>query len=69
MTDIFRHLPAAEFGYTGPWGVARLRRQLEAHLGRVRAAMAPADGIVIVTGRTQAVTVIARASTEPCKAC
>ena len=60
MTDIFRHLPAAEFGYTGPWGVMRLRRQLESHLGRVRAAMAPADGIVVVTGGTQALTVIAR---------
>ena len=60
MTDIFRHLPAAEFGYTGPWGPARLRRQLAAHLGRVRAAMAPADGIVVVTGGTQALTIIAR---------
>ena len=60
MTELFRHLPAAEFGYTGPWGVARLRRQLEAHLGRVRAAMAPADGIVVVSGGTQALTVIAR---------
>lgn len=60
MTDIFRHLPAAEFGYTGPWGVTRLRRQLETHLGRVRAAMAPADGIVVVTGGTQALTIIAR---------
>jgi GntR family transcriptional regulator/MocR family aminotransferase len=60
MTEVFRHLPAAELGYTGPWGVARLRRQLEAHLGRVRAAMAPADGIVVVTGRAQALTVLAR---------
>jgi GntR family transcriptional regulator/MocR family aminotransferase len=60
MTDILRHLPATEFGYTGPWGVARLRRQLESHLGRVRAAMAPEDGIVVVTGGTQALTIIAR---------
>jgi GntR family transcriptional regulator / MocR family aminotransferase len=60
MTEVFRHLPAAEFGYTGPWGVAALRRQLEFHLGRLRAAMAPADGIVVVTGLTQALTVIAR---------
>ena len=60
MTEVFRRLPAAEFGYTGPWGVAALRRQLESHLGRLRAAMAPADGIVVVTGRTQALTVIAR---------
>ena len=60
MTEVFRHLPAAEFGYTGPWGVAALRRQLESHLGRLRAAMAPADGIVVVTGRTQALTVTAR---------
>jgi len=60
MAELFRHLPAAEFGYTGPWGVARLRRQLEAHLGRVRAAMAPADGIVVVSGGTQALTIIAR---------
>lgn len=60
MTEIFRRLPAAELGYTGPWGVAPLRRQLESHLSRLRAAMAPADGIVIVTGRTQALTIIAR---------
>jgi GntR family transcriptional regulator / MocR family aminotransferase len=60
MTEILRRLPAAELGYTGPWGVAALRRQLESHLGRLRAAMAPADGIVVVTGRTQALTVIAR---------
>ncbi len=60
MTEIFRRLPAAELGYTGPWGVATLRRQLEAHLGRLRGAMAPAEGIVVVTGRTQALTVIAR---------
>ena len=60
MTEILRRLPAAELGYTGPWGVAALRRQLEFHLGRLRAAMAPADGIVVVTGRTQALTVIAR---------
>jgi len=60
MTEIFRRLPAAELGYTGPWGVPALRRQLESHLGRLRAAMAPADGIVVVTGQTQALTVIAR---------
>ena len=60
MTEILRRLPAAELGYTGPWGVTALRRQLESHLGRLRAAMAPADGIVVVTGRTQALTVIAR---------
>ena len=60
MTEVFRRLPAAELGYTGPWGAAALRRQLESHLGRLRAAMAPADGIVVVTGRTQALTVIAR---------
>lgn len=60
MTEIFRRLPAAELGYTGPWGVTALRRQLESHLGRLRAAMAPADGIVVVTGRTQALTIIAR---------
>jgi GntR family transcriptional regulator/MocR family aminotransferase len=60
MTEILRRLPAAELGYTGPWGVAALRRQLESHLGRLRAAMAPADGIVVVTGQTQALTVIAR---------
>ena len=58
---MIRYLPAAELGYTGPWGVARLREQLAAHLSRVRAAMAPADGIVVVTGGTQALTITARA--------
>jgi GntR family transcriptional regulator / MocR family aminotransferase len=61
MTALFRHLPAGEFGYTGPWGVPRLRQQLAARLNRVRAAMASADGIVVVTGGTQAVTITARA--------
>jgi GntR family transcriptional regulator/MocR family aminotransferase len=60
MTDLFRHLPAAEFSYTGPWGVTRLREQLAAHLSRVRAAMAPADGIIVVTGGTQALAVTVR---------
>jgi GntR family transcriptional regulator/MocR family aminotransferase len=60
MVEIMRDLPVAELGYTGPWGVAALRRQLESHLSRLRAAMAPADGIVVVTGRTQALTIIAR---------
>jgi GntR family transcriptional regulator / MocR family aminotransferase len=60
FTELFRYLPAAEFGYTGPWGVTRLRQQLAAHLGRVRAAMAPVDGIVVVTGGTQALTITAR---------
>ena len=60
MTEILRRLPVAELGYTGPWGVATLRRHLESHLSRLRAAMAPADGIVVVTGQTQALTVIAR---------
>jgi GntR family transcriptional regulator / MocR family aminotransferase len=60
MTEIFRRLPTAELGYTGPWGVAALRGQLESHLGRRRSAMAPADGIIVVTGRTQALSVIAR---------
>ena len=61
FAEVIRYLPAAELGYTGPWGVARLREQLAAHLSRVRAAMAPADGIVVVTGGTQALTIIARA--------
>ena len=61
FAEVIRYLPAAEFGYTGPWGVARLREQLAAHLSRVRAAMAPADGIVVVTGGTQALTISARA--------
>jgi DNA-binding transcriptional MocR family regulator len=41
--------------------VARLRGQPAAHLSRVRAATAPADGIVVVTGGTQALTISARA--------
>lgn len=60
MAEAIRRLPAAELGYTGPWGAASLRRGLESHLSRLRAAMAPANGIIVVTGRTQALTVIAR---------
>jgi GntR family transcriptional regulator/MocR family aminotransferase len=61
FTEIFRHLPDASFGYTGPWGVPRRREQLAAHLGRVRAAMAPADGVIVTTGGAQALTIISRA--------
>jgi GntR family transcriptional regulator/MocR family aminotransferase len=60
MSEALRRLPAAELGYAGPWGAPALRRQLESHLGRLRAAMAPEDGIVVVAGRTQALTVTAR---------
>ena len=35
FAEVIRYPPAAEFGYTGPWGVARLREQLAAHLSRV----------------------------------
>ena len=51
-------LPAAELGYTEPWGTWALRRALASYLARVRTAMTAPDGIVVVNGVTQGPTLL-----------
>jgi GntR family transcriptional regulator/MocR family aminotransferase len=47
-------LPDADLGYGDPAGHPRLRHELSAYLGRVRALIAPSERIVIVNGFAQA---------------
>jgi GntR family transcriptional regulator/MocR family aminotransferase len=58
--DVLRDLPDAELGYGEPWGPWELRRQLASYLARVRGAMTAPDGIVLVSGVTQGLTLLAR---------
>jgi GntR family transcriptional regulator / MocR family aminotransferase len=60
MMEVLRRLPTSELAYSGPWGVAALRDQLAARLARIRGAVAHADEIIVITGGTQALTLIAR---------
>ena len=52
-------LPHADLGYGDPAGYLRLRAELSAYLGRVRALIAPPDRIVIVNGFGQATRLLA----------
>jgi GntR family transcriptional regulator/MocR family aminotransferase len=53
-TRALAQLPDADFGYGDPAGHPRLRQELSAYLGRVRALIAPPERIVIVNGFAQA---------------
>ena len=54
-----RTVPDHLLDYGDPCGVADLRRELAAYLGRVRGARATADQIVVTTGAAQAMTLLA----------
>ena len=58
--DVLRSLPDEELGYVAPWGAMALRKELADYLTRVRAAMVEADHLVIVSGATQALTLLVR---------
>lgn len=58
--EVIRDLPAAELGYAEPWGTWELRRQLATYLARVRGAMSAPDGVVVVSGVTQGLTLLMR---------
>ncbi|MET7400861.1 PLP-dependent aminotransferase family protein [Dactylosporangium sp. NPDC005572] len=51
----------ADFDYGDAVGVPRLRRELAGYLGRVRAALVPAEGLIVTAGVTQALALVARA--------
>ncbi|GIF95901.1 MocR-like pyridoxine biosynthesis transcription factor PdxR [Catellatospora citrea] len=49
-----------DLDYTDPAGVPRLRAELASYLGRVRAARAGADAVVVTTGAAQALSLLGR---------
>ncbi|MFL6114548.1 MAG: PLP-dependent aminotransferase family protein, partial [Catenulispora sp.] len=49
-----------DLGYPAPWGVPALREQLAGYLGRVRAAIGSPQTIVVTTGASQALSLMAR---------
>ena len=54
-----RTVPDHLLDYGDPCGVADLRRELAAYLGRVRGARVTADQVVVTTGAAQAMTLLA----------
>lgn len=60
VSETLRILPASALGYTEPWGAMALREQLSEYLDRVRGAMTEPESIVVVTGATQAISLLAR---------
>jgi GntR family transcriptional regulator/MocR family aminotransferase len=58
--DVLRTVADADLGYTPPWGVDSLREQLTEYLGRVRGVTTTPSSLLIVTGVTQAITLIVR---------
>lgn len=60
VRDTLNALPASDLGYGEPWGARALRVQLAEYLARVRGAMADPDSVVVVSGTTQGVSLIAQ---------
>lgn len=58
--EVLTELPDAALGYTEPWGAWELRRQLAHYQARVRGAMTAPDGVVVVSGATQGLTLLSR---------
>ncbi|WP_182907796.1 PLP-dependent aminotransferase family protein [Microbispora sp. H13382] len=61
VRHVLATLPNDALDYGDPGGVPTLRRELAAYLGRVRAADAPADDVVIVTGVAQGLSLAVQA--------
>jgi GntR family transcriptional regulator/MocR family aminotransferase len=59
--DALRDLPDGGLGYGDPTGLPELRSELAAYLGRVRAAAVDASSIVVTTGASQALALLATA--------
>jgi len=58
--EVLSELPDAQLGYCEPWGAWELRRALADYLSRVRGAMTAPDGVVVVSGVTQGLTLLCR---------
>ncbi|MGW5262410.1 MocR-like pyridoxine biosynthesis transcription factor PdxR [Microbispora sp. NPDC004025] len=61
VRHVLATLPNDALDYGDPGGVPTLRRELAAYLGRVRAADAPPDHVVIVTGVAQGLSLAVQA--------
>ena len=57
--EALRDLPDGGLGYGDPTGLPELRAELAAYLGRVRAAMVDASSLVVTTGASQALALLA----------
>ncbi|MEP6463832.1 MAG: PLP-dependent aminotransferase family protein [Frankiaceae bacterium] len=62
--DVLRSIPDEELGYIAPWGASALRSELADYLQRVRAAMVKAEQLIIVSGATQAMSLLVRTLAE-----
>lgn len=60
MRDVLRSLPDHELGYVAPWGSDAMRETLAGYLARVRGAMVQSPDVVVVSGVTQGLTILAR---------
>ena len=59
--DALRDLPDGGLGYGDPTGLPELRSELAAYLGRVRAAAVDASSLIVTTGASQALALLATA--------
>ena len=57
---VLRTVPDAELGYVRPWGTTVLREQLARYLARTRHVATDADGVLVTSGVTQALTLLCR---------
>ena len=59
--EALRDLPDGGLGYGDPDGLPELRRELASYLGRVRAASVDAASLIVTTGASQAIALLATA--------
>jgi GntR family transcriptional regulator/MocR family aminotransferase len=62
--EALRDLPDGGLGYGDPTGLPELRGELAGYLGRVRAASVDASSLVVTTGASQAIALLATALRE-----
>lgn len=60
LRDAARHLPQRSYGYGDPEGLPALREAASAYLYRARGVRAPAEDLVITSGSTQTLAILAR---------
>jgi len=61
LRTVARDAPDAAYGYVDPVGAPELRTTLARYLGRARGVGAPPEQLVVTTGLTQAIALVARA--------
>jgi len=60
VRDVLNSLPSDELGYIEPWGARAMRQELASYLSRVRGTVTNPDGVIVVNGVTQGVTLLCR---------